>query len=558
MRCSKLIFILFAFICLGVNVCSGKYLVEYIETAPDKYIIPKIDKIAATIGESSISDTIEAILSSSGYYNAKVFITDSMITIDAGKLSFIGQINLEIIKPAGEILSKQIDQMAGVIASKEHIDSVKSEILFVYQEKGYFYASLNTVNVMYDDNLLEFNLRLLTGPLVNLDRIRFKGLAKTSPGFVEKLSGLKQGDALIFSHIERAAEKINNSGYLLVDTIPSVIPNQNYDGVELIFNLSELKSNQIEFAGGYLPGRGDRKGEFVGFLNFKSKNIFGGGRRIDLLIDRKDRLSSRIEFGYIQPFFIPELLEISGRFRQIDNGDFYYLFTIEAALAIQSGKHAKLTGEISWTKTEPQNLSQPPSRAWTGNISYLHSNLYDMLNPMKGNSFEGNISYIRHISWPDSVATGVVNNDSKFSAALNNYIPLANHFVFRLSLESQVYITSRKVIDFSEQFRLGGFASLRGYRQEQFSGMRVALGQAELRYRPSAFASLYMFSDLGYIYSRELISEYNLITIELFKPGFGVGIFAARSNTSVTLEAGWGEGDNLGQGKLHFGLQTKF
>ncbi|MEE9441482.1 MAG: BamA/TamA family outer membrane protein [candidate division Zixibacteria bacterium] len=558
LRYSNFILYISACICLCMNISANQFAVEYTGDMPDTFVKTGIEKIIANIKRDRATDTLGEFLISSGYLNNQISINDSTITIIAGPVYYVDLINLEIIKSDGEKISKQINQLTDVIASRENIESIKSEILDEYQDEGYFFASLNVVGVTHYNNSLELNLRLITGPPVNLERVRFKGLSKTSPDFVEKLSGLKAGDALIFSNIESAAEKISNSGFLSIDTIPSVIPNQNYDGVELTFILSELKSNQIEFAGGYLPGRGDRDGEFVGYLNFKSKNIFGGGRRIDLLLDRKDRLSSRIEFGYLQPVFTPDLLEISGRFRQIDNGDFYHLFSIEGALTIQIRKHTKLSGAISWTKTEAQNMLQAPSRAWTGEFSYQYSNLDDALNPSKGSSLGGSISYIRRVSWPDTVATGVINNDSKVSISADNFIPLTNHIVFRLNFENRIYITSRDLIDFSEQFKLGGYGSLRGYRQEQFAGRRVALGQAELRYRPSTAASLYIFSDIGYIYSLKLSPGSDLINEELLKPGFGAGIFAAKSNTSVTLEAGWGENDNLGQGKLHFGLRTKF
>lgn len=558
MRYFKFIIITITCFCLYVNIGASQIDIEYSGEPPDTYIRSSINNISLKMSKDAVSDTLNTILTSSGYLNNRITISDSLIMIDAGVLFNIGSINLEIIKSDGEKISNQIDQYANIPASKVNIEFVKSEILNEFQEAGYYFASMSVLGVIHDDNLLKLKLRILTGPVVKLERIRFKGLSKTSPDFVKKLSGLREGYFLNTSVIENAIEKISNSGFLTFDSIPSVIPNQNYDGVELIFNLSELKSNQIEFSGGYLPGRGDQDGEFVGFLNFKSKNLFGGGRRINLLLDRKDRLSSRIEFGYLQPLFIPDLLEISGRFLQIDNNDFYHLFSVEGAIAIQTRKHTKLSGAVSWAKTEPQNYSQAPSRVWAGEFSYRYSNFEYKLNPLSGTSLGGSLSYIRRVSWPDSVAMGVINNDSKISVSADNLMPLNDYFVIRVNLESQIYITSRDVIDFSEQFKLGGFGSLRGYRQEQFAGRRVALGQLEFRYRPSAAASFYIFSDLGYIYSRNLISGRELKSKELFKPGFGLGIFTAKASTSITFETGWGEGDNIEQGKLHFGLITKF
>jgi hemolysin activation/secretion protein len=114
------------------------------------------------------------------------------------------------------------------------------------------------------------------------------------------------------------------------------------------------------------------------------------------------------------------------------------------------------------------------------------------------------------------------------------------------------------LIDFSEQFKLGGFGSLRGYRQDQFAGRRTLLGQLEIRWRQSSKFAFYVFGDLGVIYLKKESIEKKVDSETLTQIGSGFGIFIGSKTATLTLELGWGEEDSLGDGKIHMGLVTMF
>jgi len=168
------------------------------------------------------------------------------------------------------------------------------------------------------------------------------------------------------------------------------------------------------------------------------------------------------------------------------------------------------------------------------------------------------VSYIRRTAYPDTSAVPLVDDESMFEIGTDNYFHPGGAIVLRLNLETKVLITSRNLIDYSEQFKMGGYGSLRGYRQDQFAGRRIFLGQSEFRLRPSRHTAVYAFGDLGYVYNRKEILPGMVATEEITRLGSGLGCFVGGPSARITLEIGWGRHDTFDEGKIHFGLVTLF
>jgi outer membrane protein assembly factor BamA len=517
-----------------------------------------IRRLAKTLEPSQLTDTIAALLNAEGYLRPVLSTVGDTIIIDPGILFRLGDINLALIAADGTVARKSYPAFRRLPASRQSVVRFKEAIVAEYQDAGYYFASLSTDSVSFAEDDVSFNLRLITGPLVRIGQVRFKGLTRTDPGFVRRLSGIREGDPFVAGQVDDAVRKITARGFLQNDSMPQVTPNEAYDAVELLFHLTEMKSNSLELGGGYLPRQGDRSGEVIGRFRFRSNNLFGSGRKIDLLFERKDRRSSRLEFGFAQPFFVPDLLEATLHIQQVDFDSSYYSFTAEGGVTLFTAAGAGLTGTVSWTKTDPQRLARPPLHLLKGTVSYSANALDYRPNPKSGRQVILAASYIRRSSRPDSAATAVVDDESMFHIAADNYFHLGRGVVLRLNADALVLITSRDLIDYSEQFKLGGYGSLRGYREAQFAGHRVALGQVEIRFRPSPNASLYVFSDVGYIYSMAELSPGKGTAQELVRNGSGVGLYVGSGGARMTLEIGWGRDDRVGDGKLHVGLVTLF
>jgi outer membrane protein assembly factor BamA len=546
-----------SFVCWAGNVyaqSSKPYSVKYVSAGIDKQLGRNIKQLA----ERGKRDSISIILSDEGYLDHSLAHAGDTLVIDPGLRYQLGDVDLTIVNPDGQIERKNIANYRSRNASLHNMAGIRDDILLPFQQQGHYFATLNTDRISIREGKVLPQLRLIAGPLVEIQRVRFKGLRKTDPEFVRKLSGVRESDIFTRELYLKAMRRIEGGDFLRNDSLPQITPNQNFDGVELLFYVSELRSNRLELGGGYLPGRGSEKGEFVGRMRLESINLFGSGRRINLMLDRKDRASSQVDILFGQPFFIPDHLELALHFSQVDYDSSYHSFTIDSRLSLITRGNTRIGGGLSWTKTEPQKSSQPPSRILSGGIEYDAQKLDYRPNPSSGRHLKIGLSYIRRSSWPDSVVTTVINNESMFEIAADNYFRIGRNVIIRLNIETQVLITSRPLIDFSEQFKLGGFGSLRGYRQDQFAGRRTALGQAEIRVRPSSSLAAYLFFDAGIVYSKREVKPGMVDSENLERAGSGAGLYIGSSSVRMTLEIGWGRNDRADEGKVHFGLITLF
>ncbi len=106
-------------------------------------------------------------------------------------------------------------------------------------------------------------------------------------------------------------------------------------------------------------------------------------------------------------------------------------------------------------------------------------------------------------------------------------------------------------------FRFGGANTLRGYRENQFLGSRVAWTNAEYRFLLGRRSFFFGFLDTGY-YSRPADIEQSLPASEAFKYGYGIGLRTDTPLGNISVSFALGQGDSFSQGKIHIGLINDF
>ncbi len=117
-------------------------------------------------------------------------------------------------------------------------------------------------------------------------------------------------------------------------------------------------------------------------------------------------------------------------------------------------------------------------------------------------------------------------------------------------------------VPLAEQFRFGGAATLRGYREDEFHGTRSAWGGVELRVGPPRGSRLYTFYDLGYFgfAARETLpdGETRLALREGWPRGFGLGLLARTAAGDISLAIGFPGTVDFDLAKLHVTLLETF
>jgi len=125
--------------------------------------------------------------------------------------------------------------------------------------------------------------------------------------------------------------------------------------------------------------------------------------------------------------------------------------------------------------------------------------------------------------------------------------------------------TNEKVVPLSDQYKLGGINSLRGYREEEFYGTTVSWVNLEYRFLMEGNSRFFLFTDYGY-YERRILSgdsgDFKEISdgkpIRGVRLGYGLGLRIDTKAGLLGLDYGLGKGDSFSQGKIHFGVINRF
>jgi outer membrane protein assembly factor BamA len=137
---------------------------------------------------------------------------------------------------------------------------------------------------------------------------------------------------------------------------------------------------------------------------------------------------------------------------------------------------------------------------------------------------------------------------------LEVYVPTFRWQTILLGLHGRQVKSNEKYISVSDLFRFGGTSSLRGYREEEFWGEKIAWLNLEYRYLLAPRSRVFLFFDGGYFYQKDREQK----VIEDYKFGYGFGFRIETRLGVIGIDYGLGEGRGLTSGLVHVGLTNKF
>jgi outer membrane protein insertion porin family len=112
-------------------------------------------------------------------------------------------------------------------------------------------------------------------------------------------------------------------------------------------------------------------------------------------------------------------------------------------------------------------------------------------------------------------------------------------------------------VELSDMYRLGGSNTLRGYREGQFLGSRIAWSNLEYRLLTDQRSYAFGFVDIGYVLIPDR-PEAGLVKQEIYKVGYGAGIRMDTPLGLIGVSLAFGEGDTFSTAKLHIRLINEF
>ena len=173
---------------------------------------------------------------------------------------------------------KKGDVYNGVLLEKRIADKTKpdgNDITNLYQNNGYLFSQINAVEVRTANDTIDFEIRIMEGPMAYFNKITVVGNDKTNDKVIYRELRTRPGEKYSKEELVRTIREIGSLGFFDPEAIEPKFKNVDPAAgtVDIEWNLAEKGSSQIELQGGY--GGGGFIGTLgLSFNNFSMRNIF--------------------------------------------------------------------------------------------------------------------------------------------------------------------------------------------------------------------------------------------------------------------------------------------
>ncbi len=204
---------------------------------------------------------------------------------------------------------KKGDVYNGVLLEKRISDKTKpdgDDITNLYQNNGYLFSSINAVETKTANDTIDFEIRVVEGPLAYFNKITVVGNDKTNDKVIYRELRTKPGEKYSKEELVRTIREIGQLGFFDPEAIEPKFKNVDAGAgtVDIEYHLVEKGSSQIELQGGY--GGGGFIGTLgLSFNNFSARNIFNKEAYKPLPMGDGQKVSLRLQGStYFQTYSV--------------------------------------------------------------------------------------------------------------------------------------------------------------------------------------------------------------------------------------------------------------
>jgi outer membrane protein insertion porin family len=194
---------------------------------------------------------------------------------------------------------KKGDVYNGVLLQKRIADVSKpdgDDLTNLYQNNGYLFSNINAVEVSTANDTIDFEIRIVEGPIAYFNKITVVGNDKTNDRVIYRELRTRPGQKWNKEDVIGTIRELGALGFFDAETIrPDVLnPDPATGTVDVEWHVAEKGSSQIELQGGY--GGGGFIGTLgLSFNNFSIRNIFNKEAYTPLPMGDGQKLALRLQ-----------------------------------------------------------------------------------------------------------------------------------------------------------------------------------------------------------------------------------------------------------------------
>ena len=435
------------------------------------------------------------------------------------------------------------------------------------ERRGHPFAKIDLLSVQIDSlkqEQLNLTWKVSPGPKLIIKEIQIIGNNMTKKKVILRELRIKEGDVYNYDKTSKIQSRLMKLGFFQrVEPAQVFLASGNEGG--LLIKVKEGNTSKFDGVVGYTPGAGEEKGYFTGLVDINLGNLFGSGRSLTAHWQKRDQSSQDMLFHYREPWIGGLPLHIGGGFQQLIQDTTYIQRDLSFDTAMPLVESFSIVADVRKTSILPDSvgsyqLGLPKSETVRASIGILYDSRDNLLNPGKGIYYFTSVeSGKKKNLGPQDImqANGLENkvDNKRVAIDVEFYIPTLRRQVLSLALHGRQITSSERFIPVTDQYRLGGTRSLRGYREDQFRGSSIAWANLEYRYLFGPRSRAFVFVDTGYYSALNPGGK-----SEAFRIGYGFGFRLETGLGIMGIDYGlaYGEKQGISGGLLHVGLVNEF
>ncbi len=459
---------------------------------------------------------------------------------------------------SSETLTEFLRSAPGDVPDVGAIEEDISSILAAYDGAGYPYSKVTVADVTPADTgrvavipFIDIVIDIDEGPPVTISEFRLRGNTETDDNVILRESRMELPVRYEPGRIRRFAERLRRLGLFTSVQDPELFRTGEGDG--LLVTVTEGGHNSFDGILGYVPpAGGDGEGRVTGLVSVAMRNLFGTGRKLDAEWSRDGSSSQQIRLGYSEPWVLGAPVNLSGRFFQRQQDSTYVERSLDAEAEFLLSGSFSISGIAGQKRVIPSDrpglTGIRNATTTTAGIAVKYDTRDDRSLPRNGIDYR--TEYRAGSKNSSGTLPGASGSVSTLGLDLDVYLQVRRGQVLDLGLHARRISTDGA--DPGDVFYLGGVKTLRGFRENRYSGTRVAWGTVEYRLLTGGKTFFFGFLDPGYVYS-PLTEPLELITF-----GYGIGVRLETGLGLVGVSFALGKGDPVSETKIHFGLINDF
>ena len=239
------------------------------------------------------------------------------------------------------------------------------DISKMYRDNGYLFFNVTPVETNIQNDSVDVEMRISEGKQATLNNIVINGNDLTSEKVVRRQIFTRPGNLFSQTDFERSIREIASLGQFDPESIMSsdgysMIPNQNNNTVDLVYNVTEKPSSQLELSGGW-GGRTFVATAGVSFNNFSTRRMFdkhawrpvplGDAQNLSFRFQTNGTYYTALSASFLEPWLFgkkPTSLNLSAYYTRQTNSNTYLQILSHDRMMEIYGFSASLGNRLQW------------------------------------------------------------------------------------------------------------------------------------------------------------------------------------------------------------------